>query len=551
MGSAAPEPVLAALGPRQLTGFVKKMENEMATVNTAIKELYKGLNAPDYDMPPVLDGNSVEDINRTLYLMASCVAAITLFGACIDIFCRCKAMEGRPKLWAIALLFSSYLLLIPGLTSVLLSFAIVVNVIGHRINVHPHHLQNSCTESTPGLVHLLHRSGGNTGAALLVLFAMVVPAVELILLIIGELFRFRNCPCCARSARAVIIWVQHRSKWASPDMFAYILLVHLVRGMQCRPLILTDARLDVGFSAFCGFCILATISSMGFPLPKAPVNEEVGVQEEVQPPLSLRLLGRQGVAFVVFVLTLAFAVLLGMGLRLPCLSLHINQKPLYQPVGPLPLTAKPAVDALDVPAMLNADVSIEACLSALLGRLKEGEANSALAFTMYAIFVIGLTCLDMLVLLIAAVRICSWGSASSRPCSSVAGESSSMPRPCCFLVTAGVLKKLSMLDVSIVGVFLMTYCMEIYKKIGVIVSTRRGLLALFGAEVIHTFTYFIVTSAVEYATSQAAVYIATSGDDSANDACFPSSSGSSCCGIKTKRPLRFGVLLASPSPASK
>ena len=62
-------------------------------------------------------------------------------------------MEGRPGVWAIALLGASYLLLVPGLTSVLLSFSTVVNVFGHRIRVHPGAGHKSCTESTPGMVN--------------------------------------------------------------------------------------------------------------------------------------------------------------------------------------------------------------------------------------------------------------------------------------------------------------------------------------------------------------------------------------------------------------
>lgn len=43
-------------------------------------------------------------------------------------------------------------------------------------------------------------------------------------------------------------------------MFAYILLVHLVRLLHHDPIILTAAQLDVGFSCFSVFCVCSTVS---------------------------------------------------------------------------------------------------------------------------------------------------------------------------------------------------------------------------------------------------------------------------------------------------
>merc|ERR1740123_184335 len=67
---------------------------------------------------------------------------------------------------------------------------------------------------------------------------------------------------------------------------------------------------------------------------------------------------------------------------------------------------------------------------------------------------------------------------------------------CPFMKAAKVLKKLAMLDVAVAGTFLVTYCMEIYKDIGVIVSTRRGIYILLAAEIVHVVTYLLVSSIV-------------------------------------------------------
>merc|ERR1712196_718468 len=96
----------------------------------------------------------------------------------------------------------------------------------------------------------------------------VVPVCELVLLVIGEIFRFKRARGLDQAFRTVILWVQHRSKWASPDTFAYTLLVYLIRHLDHDPLILTAAQLDVGFACFCTFCVCATVAALGFPLPE-------------------------------------------------------------------------------------------------------------------------------------------------------------------------------------------------------------------------------------------------------------------------------------------
>merc|ERR1719277_491873 len=134
------------------------------------------------------------------------------------------------------------------------------------------------------MIDLLWDTGGKTGATLLVIFAMVIPALELLLLFVGELCRFRSSAGCGRAFRLGILWVQHRSKWASPDTFAYTLLVYLIRHLDHDPLILTRAQLDIGFSCFCAFCVCATVAALGFPLPEV---QEASAIESSTPPLLL------------------------------------------------------------------------------------------------------------------------------------------------------------------------------------------------------------------------------------------------------------------------
>lgn len=221
-----------------LESKLKKLER---TVSAGIHEVYSGLNRPDYGVPPKLGGDSPEQINFLVILVLILVSVSIGLGIFLDKNCRGKMMEGRPRFWSMLLLLASYLLLIPGLINPVFSFSIVINVIGHRKVVEPEAGHPVCTETTTGLAHLLWKTGSKVGAFLVILFSMVIPALELIMLILGETLRFGSAQC-AEVFRWVIIWVQHRSKWASPDMFAYVLLVDLVRTLDVEPLILSRAR---------------------------------------------------------------------------------------------------------------------------------------------------------------------------------------------------------------------------------------------------------------------------------------------------------------------
>lgn len=53
------------------------------------------------------------------------------------------------------------------------------------------------------------------------------------------------------------------------------------------------------------------------------------------------------------------------------------------------------------------------------------------------------------------------------------------------------------------GVYVITFCMGIYKKQGIVVSTREGLVVLILAEVAHSLLYCLVSGAVEAQQEQA------------------------------------------------
>merc|ERR1711972_732456 len=107
------------------------------------------------------------------------------------------------------------------------------------------------------------------------------------------------------------------------------------------------------------------------------------------------------------------------------MALRVETDMLYQPNhGPLPISAKGFVDTV-VSELLNSEVSIVECIRSLLRWVSQGEVVSLFGVILYAVFVVGLTVLDVGILFMIAFRLC----------------------PLRHLSIAKVLKKLAMLDV--------------------------------------------------------------------------------------------------------
>lgn len=463
----------------------EKLQSIKSAASTVYDKVYNGLNEPSYGKAPPLGGDSTAQINGLVGLVLLAITAAILFGFYMDRYHRGGIMEGRPRFWAIFLLVISYVILIPGLLNPLFSFTIAVDVLGNRKNIQPEDGHPVCTENTTGLAHLLLKTGSNLGAVLVILFSMVIPAIELIMLIVGETFRFAG-GCCAEVFRYVIVWVQHRSKWASPDMFAYVFLVHLVHTLDHRPLILTNARLEIGFACFSVFVVTATASAIGVPLPR--VNLQEGGPKA---PLVYRCLGDRGVAVTTVILAACFMVLFFLGITTPCMAMSLDTKQLFPPYGPLPENFKPAIEVLDLSDMLASETSVVSCVQDLFARLASGEATVLISLALMCGCVIGCTLFDMVFLVIIALRNGFRGAGYSK-------LADTNGQRCSWMSAARLLRKLSMLDVSMVGVWLVTECMAMYAKYGVAVVVRHGVWICLAAELFHSVAYYIVESAIGY-----------------------------------------------------
>eukprot|EP00931_Biecheleriopsis_adriatica_P123570 TRINITY_DN98625_c0_g1_i1.p1 TRINITY_DN98625_c0_g1~~TRINITY_DN98625_c0_g1_i1.p1 ORF type:complete len:272 (+),score=39.14 TRINITY_DN98625_c0_g1_i1:101-916(+) len=170
--------------------------------------------------------HSVEFINSMDILIVIFVLACFGIGCIIDT--KLPDTEGHPSAKVVAVLVSSYLLLIPGLFSTLFTFLIKVVINGHEVDTtavlkRP----GGLNESMISLCYMLFDTGGTVGGVLIILYAMVVPVLKLTLLTIGELWRHSNDTMKVQRARWCMVGVQLVYMFLFHDIAADSLILHL------------------------------------------------------------------------------------------------------------------------------------------------------------------------------------------------------------------------------------------------------------------------------------------------------------------------------------
>lgn len=414
-----------------------------------------------------LEGNPQDVINRIAVILAVSLILVVVAALCHDRRQNITEIKrSRPATWVLALLICSYLLLIPALFATL--FNMTIGAVDALVLEH-------ASDSTIEFIYLLGDTGSWLGAVMVAIFALVVPLVKIVLLVLGEFWRCSKDPRRIQVARMCIRFVQIISKWACPDIIAYIFLFYLVRHLN-RPPINGLFSLDVGFTCYTLFCWGSTISSLGVHLPA--LNEEMKAASKE--PWPLRVLGRKGTAVAMFVIQLVFVVCFVLGQYWSCLGLRLDQNILAN--NGLPQWQIDVMVNLHVAEHAKADVTIFQCIDMLLKTQAESfDANAILSIIMLAVFVLGLTLLDMLVLSVASFQILS-------------SPENSEDNRCNLITLTKHLKKLAMLDVLILGIVVVVLSGSVYKKQGLVLSPGWGLLALGGAELMHYLAYALVRS---------------------------------------------------------
>merc|ERR1719401_883743 len=108
------------------------------------------------------------------------------------------------------------------------------------------------------------------GLVLVTSYAVVIPMLKVALLCVGHCLQHGRRPNIPMARRCIML-VQVVSKWASPDMFAYILVMTLYRELNRPPGLLSGMSLGVGFTCF---CVGSTVSSLGIRVPDLPKTPE-------------------------------------------------------------------------------------------------------------------------------------------------------------------------------------------------------------------------------------------------------------------------------------
>jgi len=348
----------------------------------------------------------------------------------------------------------------------------------------------------------------------------VIPAAKLSLLAFGEYYRHSVDDLKRKAGRRAIMTVQSISKWGCPDMFAYIVMLHLFTFIdEASDSLSSKAYLGTGFACFSVFCVCSTISSLAieFPLNSHELKDPLM-------PLVVAVAGKRNVVWITLGLILIFGVLMFTGLTLPCIGLQILTDNLVEPDGPVPRALESALK-LAVGRSESQVGIIQCAVAMLLTSIRSGQAITMFAFIMLSVFVVALTILDMVALLAASLQLregvydeldtitpridtVTVDMLSQRPSADATQKFpnnttiAAIYKPSNAMAVARVLGHLSMLDVFVVGVLVSVIAATNYKSDGFILIAKPGLLALAGAEVVHYVTYYVVFSAVKFAVLQ-------------------------------------------------
>jgi len=426
-----------------------------------------------------LDGSSIQTVNTVSLVVVGGVLIMASFGCIMDKvqhkFRPSSKVEHSSRWGLFALLMCSYALLVPGLVATLFSFNVSISILGITKAL------KTDTENMFQLIGVLYSKGLLLGGSLVMLYSIIIPVVKIVLLVLGEFWRHSESAARVRWSSRCIRTVQLISKWACPDLFAYILMMYLFRSLNQPPHLLAAMNLDVGFVCFGVFCLGSTLASLAIAIPGAPAKDDA--QSEVA--RGSCCIGSRFVAAIVLALTIAFSVLLVKGLVTPCMDLHLDLELLYENKPNLKALA-PVLEAYHIQDLLQSEVSIWNCMISLARSIGSGEMACVLALVMYSVFVVAATVIDMLLLVLASL-LHSCGGAMSGKAHTI-------------LAVIQKLKKLSMLDVSVMGVVVVVASLKGMRSKGVIISFRWGLLLLFGAEVCHYAAFYLVSRSVRAMT---------------------------------------------------
>lgn len=502
--SATPPPAQSSTGScpwYSITCIWNNIKEAAASVITGALQA-TGL-VPD-QAPAPLGGASVTTVNIVFCATVAAMLLCVGLGKMVDNRWPAPFGKGHPPAWLMCWLVASYGLLVPGIMCILFSFNIwatftlySVVTVNFNLTQTPAGVPSAISESMLSFIKTLWTSGGRVGAVLVITYAIVIPVAKILLLIIGEYLRNSTDARSVAFSRWCIKTVQLVSKWACPDMFAYILMLYLFRKMDHPPTMIATASLEIGFISFSMFCLNSTFASMLISLPELPAacKDRKG---NVPTPrrgdangesCCIRWFGQSGVKFIAVLLSFGFFVGWSTGIFMPCMSLKLELSELN-----ISASIRQILTSLHFQKLIDSTVTLWDCLLATVSWLADGEAATIMAFLLMGIFVIALPALDVLLLLVTAFTSQPVYVLNQEPERFQDDEAAAERSPHFGLTLSHYIGHLQMLDVFVMGIVVVCASGTSYRSQGVSIMMQSGIYWLIAAEVAHYALYYLVLS---------------------------------------------------------
>jgi len=389
----------------------------------------------------------------------------------------------RVEYWTGLLTLASYALLIPGLTGLIISIEVdlVVPVTGIRVDATPesHGRAGPVTLSMLRLVRVLFGGyketgllGNLVGCIFLVVYAIGIPIVKLVLLVSAE-FQRRSTD----ERRRICAWrtfhfIGYISKWASPDMFSYMLIWYMTSSLDHRPVIEANVDLGFGFMCYSAFCVASTL--LGMNICEMRRDQMRPNADAIIIPAGADAIWRRLCLVAVMVFVASFFVIFVVGLMTPCLALRLH----LEEIPRLNYMQRRALSLFGVDKFLATDASVWQFVSDLWQRAQLPHLGVNVCLIMFAVFVIAIPAMDMMALLITAMGVAT----GSNDLAYLA------------MRVANALQHASMLDVCCAGLLAGAIATDAYEsRFGLHVNLQPGLWVLFGAEAVHYATRLLVS----------------------------------------------------------
>jgi len=156
----------------------------------------------------------------------------------------------------------------------------------------------------------------------------------------------------------------------------------------------------------------------------------------------------------------------------------------------------PFLKALKLEEQVNADVSMWQAIRALRGWSSNGEATAVIAYVMYFVFAVVFTLVDVVLLNAVAVMLGNTDKDLGQNDKSTLNLGNMMS-------AVKFAKHTSMMDVAVMGVFVICMAGSSYKSEGIVFMLKPGLLLLALAEVFHMAIYHLVSTAAVHVEGMA------------------------------------------------